>query len=124
MQIMLDNKITFGVKRQTLEGTIAKALSGMLFFWLPILPFIFIMKRILDAQNGKSKKPMQNMGPPDTTFADVAGVDVVKAELQVRLLADRLLASCWQAVGAFWLCHLHTSCADVAGVDVSSPVLS
>ena len=82
VQVMLDNKITFGVKRQTLEGSISKALSGMLFFWLPILPFVFIMKRLLDAQSGKSKKPMQNMGPPDTTFKDVAGVDVVKAELQ------------------------------------------
>jgi ATP-dependent Zn protease len=88
-QVLLDNNVHFGVKRQTLDGALRKLFGGLFSLWLPLLPFFFILKRVIDAQSGKSKKTKQTFDPPSTTFKDVAGVDVVKAELQEAIACLR-----------------------------------
>lgn len=55
-------------------------------------------------QSGKAKKTKPSFEPPDTTFADVAGVDVVKAELQVRHATSGLALPC--RLGACSPCHV------------------
>lgn len=82
MQVLIDNQVYFGVKRQTIDGVLMRAVGGICAIWLPLLPLFWILKRAMDSQSGKSKKQKQSFEPPGTTFADVAGVDVVKAELQ------------------------------------------
>lgn len=90
VQVLIDSGVPFGVKKQTLEGAISKLAGAFLALWIPLIPFFFLFKRVMDSQSGKSKKTKQNYEPPDTTFDDVAGVDVVKAELQeaVQCLRD------------------------------------
>lgn len=90
VQVLIDSGVPFGVKKQTLEGAISKLAGAFLALWIPLIPFFFLFKRVMDSQSGKSKKTKQNYEPPDTTFEDVAGVDVVKAELQeaVQCLRD------------------------------------
>lgn len=82
VSVLVDNNVHFGVKRQTLSGAITKMAGAFLALWIPLIPFFIVFKRVLDAQGGKSKASKQSAEPPDTTFADVAGVDVVKAELE------------------------------------------
>jgi cell division protease FtsH len=79
---MLDQGVVFGVKRQTLGGAISKFLSGLFSVWLPILPFLYIMKRLVDSSSQKGKRREKSNDPPSTTFADVAGVNIVKEELR------------------------------------------
>jgi ATP-dependent Zn protease len=79
---MLDKGVVFGVKRQTLGGAVSKFLTSLLSVWLPILPFLFIMKRVVDSSSQKGKRREKSNDPPSTTFADVAGVNVVKEELK------------------------------------------
>ena len=86
---MLEQNITFGVKRQTLTGVVSKFLTGLFSIWLPLLPFLFIMKRLVDSSSGKGKKREKSNEPPSTTFQDVAGVDVVKQELQEAIACLR-----------------------------------
>jgi ATP-dependent Zn protease len=76
LQILLDNKVHFAVKRQTLEGAVLKLCGGLLSLWLPLLPLFFVLKRAMDSQGSKSKKQKSNNETPSTTFADVAGASV------------------------------------------------
>lgn len=79
---LVENGVHFGVKKQTLGGMMGRVFGGFLALWIPLIPFFIIFKRVFDAQSGKSKTTKQSFAPPDTTFKDVAGVDVVKAELE------------------------------------------
>lgn len=109
-QVLLENNVAFGVKRQTLEGMVGKLAGTMLTLWLPLLPLFFVLKRAVDAQSGKNKKQKQSFEPPDTTFQDVAGVDAVKEELQEAV-------ACLRDPAKFEKLHAHMP----SGVLLSGP---
>ena len=93
VQVLLDNDVAFGVKRQTFDSTILQACRGVFALWLPVLPFLLIFKHIMDSQGGKGKKQKQSFEPPGTTFADVAGIPAC------RQLYRALCNTCASEVG-------------------------
>lgn len=61
-----------------------KVLFTALALWIPLIPMFIIMRRFLDGRNGTSraKKSKNKERAPRVRFADVAGVDVAKRELE------------------------------------------
>eukprot|EP01025_Chloroclados_australasicus_P036517 TRINITY_DN3723_c1_g2_i4.p1 TRINITY_DN3723_c1_g2~~TRINITY_DN3723_c1_g2_i4.p1 ORF type:complete len:584 (+),score=65.90 TRINITY_DN3723_c1_g2_i4:277-2028(+) len=83
--MLLRSGIEFGVRGATPGSTINRIVGTALALWLPLLPFIFIMKRLIEGRMDSKRKGKSGQGapqPPRTTFADVAGVDTAVEELK------------------------------------------
>ena len=79
-----DNGISFGSVKPTFGAAMGKVLFTALALWIPLIPMFIIMRRFLDGRNGTSraKKSKNKERAPRVRFADVAGVDVAKRELE------------------------------------------
>mmetsp|Transcript_32713 Transcript_32713/g.83586 ORF Transcript_32713/g.83586 Transcript_32713/m.83586 type:complete len:614 (+) Transcript_32713:291-2132(+) len=75
--------VMFGTIHSTWSNAVTKVLVTMLMLWVPMMPLLFMMRRMMDRNSGGRKrrgKPGLDRTPP-ITFADVAGVDTAKLEL-------------------------------------------
>jgi len=75
--------VAFGAIRSTFGDLVSKVLFSILMVWLPLMPLLFMMRRMMN-RSGGSRKGRGGSGldkTPPVTFADVAGVDTAKMEL-------------------------------------------
>jgi len=80
---LLEGDVSFGAARATMSSAVSKVIFTMLIVWLPMLPLIFMLRRMMDSRGGPRRAKKQSSGPraPAVTFNDVAGVDGAKVEL-------------------------------------------
>ncbi|KAG2432568.1 hypothetical protein HXX76_008912 [Chlamydomonas incerta] len=80
---LLQAGVEYAVLRASFQAAAANAFLTALALWLPLLPLVFLLRRIIDQRQGTSraKKSSNRPDTPSTTFADVAGVDAAKQEL-------------------------------------------
>ncbi|GAB4813160.1 hypothetical protein N2152v2_000206 [Parachlorella kessleri] len=83
MQSLLAAGVEFGVIKASLSQSFARILLSAIAVWIPLLPLMLLMRRMLDERMGGGRKKSKNSGKdvPKTTFADVAGVGPAKEEL-------------------------------------------
>lgn len=74
--------VEFAVIKTSFQGYLANILLSSLALWLPLLPLLFLVRRILEDRSSSSRKKRSSGAENVTvTFADVAGVDSAKEEL-------------------------------------------
>ncbi|KAK9823045.1 hypothetical protein WJX81_002955 [Elliptochloris bilobata] len=74
--------VEFGAMQAGVAGAIQRTLMTAMALWLPLLPFFFIMRHIIQERSGMAKKNGKSKTQaPRVTFRDVAGVDAAKEEL-------------------------------------------
>ncbi|KAG2454133.1 hypothetical protein HYH02_001169 [Chlamydomonas schloesseri] len=80
---LLQAGVEYAVLRASFQAAAANAFLTALALWLPLLPLVFLLRRIIDQRQGtgRAKKSSNRPDTPSTTFADVAGVDAAKQEL-------------------------------------------
>ncbi|KAG2498816.1 hypothetical protein HYH03_003009 [Edaphochlamys debaryana] len=81
---LLQAGVEYSVLRASLAASAANAFLTALALWIPLLPMIWMLRRIIDQRQGtgRAKKAVTpGANTPTTTFADVAGVDAAKQEL-------------------------------------------
>ena len=78
-----DAGIEFGSVKASFTSGLSRILITTLALWVPLIPMFIIMKKFLEGKGGPAKgKTGNKMKSPRVTFADVAGVDAAKEELQ------------------------------------------
>ncbi|EFJ51432.1 hypothetical protein VOLCADRAFT_87717 [Volvox carteri f. nagariensis] len=80
---LLQAGVEFSVLRASFTAAAANAFLTALALWLPLLPVLWLLRRLIDQRQGtgRAKKSSSAGNTPSTTFADVAGVDAAKEEL-------------------------------------------
>ncbi|KAJ9508516.1 hypothetical protein QJQ45_012046 [Haematococcus lacustris] len=74
--------VEYSVLKQTFLSALATTLTTTLAVWIPLLPLLFLFRRIMEDRSSSRKKKSDGRAQPVlTTFADVAGVESAKVEL-------------------------------------------
>jgi len=81
--ILSEGDVNFAGVKTSFGAAVSKVLVTMFMIWIPMLPFLFLLRSMMANRTGGSKKQAMKDSPnaPDITFKDVAGVDVPKMEL-------------------------------------------
>ncbi|GFH20972.1 AAA domain-containing protein, partial [Haematococcus lacustris] len=71
--------VEYSVLKQTFLSALATTLTTTLAVWIPLLPLLFLFRRIMEDRSSSRKKKSDGRAQPVlTTFADVAGVESAK----------------------------------------------
>jgi len=81
---VLAHGVEFAVLKQSFSAALANVFMTALALWIPLMPLIFLLRRIMEERSGTSRKKKADDGKAravSITFNDVAGVDSAKEEL-------------------------------------------
>lgn len=71
---ILEASVEFSVVKQSFTALLANVLLTAVALWVPLLPLVFILRRLLQGQNGTTpRKKKADPSAPVVTFKDVAG---------------------------------------------------
>ncbi|GAX80849.1 hypothetical protein CEUSTIGMA_g8284.t1 [Chlamydomonas eustigma] len=79
---VLSAGVEFAIIKTSFQGILANIFLSVLAVWLPLIPLIFVIRKIMEDRNSTSrKKKSSGAETVSITFSDVAGVDSAKQEL-------------------------------------------
>lgn len=80
---ILKSGVEFGVVKASFLAAVGNVFLTALALWVPLMPLIFILQRMVEGSRGsrKQKKNNSSVANARVTFADVAGVENAKEEL-------------------------------------------